>query len=204
MTAREEATEPRLDLAAVRAFFDQRAAGWDENCRHDATRIGQILDLAQIGRGQQVLDVACGTGVLFPYYLQRGVASILGVDLSPQMIACAAAKYQDPRIRLLAADVEQVQLEDYDRIVVYSALPHFSDPVRLLRRLAAALRPEGRLTVAHSESRAVIDSRHRGAASSISRSLPPAAELAAALTPFLQVDQQLDTDALYLVSGTLR
>lgn len=55
MTAREEATEPVLDLAAVRAFFDQRAAGWDENCRHDATRIGQILDLAQIGRGQQVL-----------------------------------------------------------------------------------------------------------------------------------------------------
>ena len=34
--------------------------------------INRILDLAQIRQGVRVLDVACGSGVLFPYFLERG------------------------------------------------------------------------------------------------------------------------------------
>lgn len=32
----------------------------------------------------RLLDVACGTGVLFPDYLARG-ASVTGIDISPEM-----------------------------------------------------------------------------------------------------------------------
>jgi demethylmenaquinone methyltransferase/2-methoxy-6-polyprenyl-1,4-benzoquinol methylase len=53
-------------------------------------------------RGVSVLDVACGTGVLFPDYLARNVKSVTGIDLSPAMIDVAKVKYSDPRITLVA------------------------------------------------------------------------------------------------------
>ena len=55
----------------------------------------KFLDLADIRSGVHVLDVACGTGVLFPYYLSRNVASITGVDLSADMISQARKNFNN-------------------------------------------------------------------------------------------------------------
>lgn len=44
--------------------------------------IRTILDNAGIRAGVDVLDVACGTGVLFPDYLARDVHSVTGVDIA--------------------------------------------------------------------------------------------------------------------------
>ena len=55
-----------IDKRDVIAFFDKRAAAWDaEMIRHEPV-IQAILDNAGVGNGVRVLDVACGTGVLFP------------------------------------------------------------------------------------------------------------------------------------------
>ena len=37
-------------------------------------------------KGRDILDVACGTGVLFPYYYEKGVASVTGIDISGEMV----------------------------------------------------------------------------------------------------------------------
>jgi len=55
-------------------FFDQAAAGWDAQLRRNEPVIARILDNAGVRSGVRVLDVACGTGVLIPDYLQRGAA----------------------------------------------------------------------------------------------------------------------------------
>ena len=47
--------------------------------------IGKILDNAEVGAGMHVLDVACGTGVMFDYYPERNVASVTGIDIAPEM-----------------------------------------------------------------------------------------------------------------------
>jgi malonyl-CoA O-methyltransferase len=41
--------------------------------------------------GQAVLDVGCGSGRYMLHALQRGAARVIGVDLSPQMLAHASA-----------------------------------------------------------------------------------------------------------------
>ncbi len=57
----------------VEIFFDACAPKWDEEMiRHD-DRIMKILNYAQINSGVKVLDVACGTGVLFYDYFNRHV-----------------------------------------------------------------------------------------------------------------------------------
>jgi ubiquinone/menaquinone biosynthesis C-methylase UbiE len=45
--------------------------------------IGRILDNAEVGPGMDVLDVACGTGVMFDYYVNHPEA--LPDDFHPQM-----------------------------------------------------------------------------------------------------------------------
>lgn len=65
----------------VIAFFDRCAPGWDAGTVANDEIIGKILDNTGIAAGMEVLDVACGTGVLFPYYIERGVSSVTGIDI---------------------------------------------------------------------------------------------------------------------------
>ena len=65
-----------MDKKEVAAFFDQWAADWDADMIRDDRKIGQILDAACVREGCSVLDVACGTGVLFPDYLARNAAHV--------------------------------------------------------------------------------------------------------------------------------
>ena len=186
----------------VRAFFDGLADTWDRDRDPHADILEDILDRADIVPGCRVLDVACGTGVLFPWYLARGAAAVTGVDLSPAMIRAAAAKYQDERLTLLAGDVEQLELGLFDRIVVLNALPHFPDPGRLIARLAEHLVPGGRLTVAHDRPRPVIDGVHQQTASEVSRGMLPAQETAGLFAACLHVDTVIEDGRRYIVSGT--
>ena len=79
-----------IDKRDVQAFFDRLAPDWDAGMVRNEAVIARILDNAGVCEGCTVLDVACGTGVLFPDYLARG-ASVTGIDISPEMARIAAA-----------------------------------------------------------------------------------------------------------------
>ena len=136
-----------MDKKDVIEFFDRHAPDWDaEMIRNDAV-ISTILDNANVRAGARVLDVACGTGVLVPDYLARGVASVTGIDISPEMIRIAAGKFPPDKVSFICGDVEEAALDgDYDCIVVYNAFPHFPQPQRLIDRLSGLLAPGGTLT----------------------------------------------------------
>ncbi len=186
-------------------FFDGCASSWDNNTIRDDEKINLILDYAGIKEGADVLDVACGTGVLFPDYLKRNVKRITGVDISTAMVGLAKAKFTDPRIILLAADIEKVTFtERFDRCVVYNAFPHFPDPAGLIGCLAGKLADGGRLTVAHGASRAAINNYHAGVASKVSLGLLQENELAALFAQYFSVDVVVSNDEVYIVSGVKR
>lgn len=185
----------------VRGFFDSLAGSWDADRCADAGKIRDILRAADIVPGVRVLDVACGTGVLFPFYLEFGAESVTGVDISPEMIRIARGKLSDSRIRLVCADVEEFKESGFDRIVVFNALPHFPDPERLIRSLAYRLSPGGRLTIAHDRCRAAVNGWHEQTAGSVSMGLCPAEITAQWMGRVLNVDTATDGDDRYIVSG---
>ena len=186
----------------VIAFFDRLAPQWDAELIRSDEIIGKILDGAGVDAGKRVLDVACGTGVLFPDYLARQVEQVTAVDISEEMVKIAAAKYPDAPIRVLCADVQQLPREEqFDCIMVYNAFPHFPDPEGLIRGLAEKLVPGGTLTVAHGMSRAAIDSRHNGPASKVSVGLMHEDDLAALFGKYLQVTVKISDDRMYQVTG---
>ena len=187
-------------------FFDRCAPTWDAEMIKSDTIIGKILDNAEVGEGMEVLDVACGTGVMFDYYLDRGVASVVGIDIAPEMAKIAAMKYAaDPRIQVVCGDVEEYDFgRKFDRIVVYNAFPHFPKPKRLLKTLAGLLREGGRLTIAHGASREAIDGHHSGAASKVSNGLMTADSLRKLFLPHFDVEIMVTNSRMYQVSGVKR
>lgn len=193
----------QVDTTQVKSFFNQLAPTWDSTREPNIAAIRRILDTADITPGVTVLDVACGTGVLFPFYLERQVSHITGVDLSEEMIRIAAGKFHDPRITLLAQDVEQLPSSRYDRVVIFNAFPHFPDPQRLLDTLAGHLHPDGRLTIAHDRSRHAINGHHQQQANQVSLGLPTAEEVAHLFPKVFDVDTLVDNDEIYIVSAIL-
>lgn len=186
----------------VIAFFDRLAPHWDADMIRDDAIIGAILDNAFVTAGKTVLDVACGTGVLIPDYLARGVKHVTAVDISPNMAKIAREKFaDDPRVTVLTADVETVTFDGmFDCVVVYNAFPHFPAPARLIARLSGLVRPGGTLTVAHGMSRARINTHHSGAMH-VSLGLMAADELAALFRQTLTVTTVLSDDRMYQVVG---
>ena len=189
----------------VIAFFDRLAPQWDADMiRHDDV-ISYILDGARVGPGKDVLDVACGTGVLFPDYLERNVESITAVDIAPEMVKIARSKFPQEHVTVLCGDVETLELDrKFDCIMVYNAFPHFPEPARLIERLCAMLKPGGTLTVAHGMSRQQIDNHHSGAASRVSVGLMDENALAAIFRRHLQLTVKISDDRMYQVTGQKR
>ena len=187
----------------VIAFFDRLAPGWDADMIRSDEIIACILEGAQITSGLSVLDVACGTGVLFPDYLARGVTDLTAIDIAPEMAKLAAAKF--PQVQVLCGDVEDYPFtRKFDRIMVYNAFPHFPNPEHLIQVLSGLLNPGGTLTVAHGMSRAAIDHHHEGAASKVSVGLMHEDELAAIFSKYLTVTVKISNDRMYQVTGRRR
>lgn len=184
----------------VISFFDRCAPWWDDDMIRDEEIIATILDNGGIKEGAHILDVACGTGVLFPDYLKRGAASVTGIDISPEMAKIAQSKF--PEVQVICGDVEEVEFgKNFDAVMVYNAFPHFPDPANLIRVLAGLVKPGGKLSVAHGMSRAALSSHHAGRASTVSIELLHEEELSALFAPYFDVDTVISNDRMYQVAG---
>lgn len=191
-----------MEKKTVAEFFDRCALWWDDDMIRNEEIIAAILNNGGIREGVDVLDVACGTGVLFPDYLKRGVSSVTGIDISPEMAKRAAAKF--PEVKVICGDVEQVEFDrQFDCVMVYNAFPHFPDPKKLVETLAGLVKPGGKLSVAHGMSRAALTDHHKRA-SAVSIDLIHEKELAAILSKWFDVDVVISTDRMYQVCGVRR
>ncbi len=186
----------------VISFFDKNAFVWDEQMIRDDKIIDMILANAGVSGDKDVLDVACGTGVLIPDYLARNVASVTAVDISSEMVKMAKQKFQQQNVHIICGDIETIELpQKYDNIVVYNAFPHFAEPQVLIKRLVTLLKPDGMLTVAHGMSRERINACHAGVASHVSIGLLEIEELAAIFRQELEVVVQIADEHMYQVVG---
>ena len=193
-----------MDKQEIIQFFDNHAAAWDaEMIRHEDV-IDEILNNAHIGEGMHVLDVACGTGVLIPDYLSRGVAHVTGIDISQKMAEIAAEKFEASKVEIICGDVETYDFgEKFDCIMVYNAFPHFPNPKLLIEVLTGLLNPGGRLCVAHGMSKEWIDKHHEDGAKQISVRLMEATELAEIFEKGLKVTTCISDERMYQVVGVL-
>lgn len=140
-----------------RAIWDGVAPGWSrwgaEFERGAATVTARLLELGGAAPGQRVLDVGSGTGEP-SLSAARAVAPgghVVGVDLSPAMVAAArAAADGDPNVEFVLGPVETVALPPHSFDIALSrwSLTFAADRVELLRAVAELLKPDGVLAAA--------------------------------------------------------
>lgn len=96
-------------------------------------------------RGKRLLDLGCGFGWIARWAVEQGAASVLGVDLSENMLSRARAETADPRVRYLRADLESLELPHDAFDVAYSslALHYVGDFQRLVGVVLCALVSRG-------------------------------------------------------------
>lgn len=191
-----------MDKKSVRAFFDACAPKWDDDMIKSERIIEKIMDGARVGEGKAVLDVACGTGVLFSDYLGRNVKSVTAIDLSPAMVEIARGKAAGESVEVLCGDAEQYDFgRTFDCVMVYNAFPHFPDSRRALLSLSRLVATGGTLTVAHGMSREQLMRHHSGSASAVSVDLPELSELVKMLPPSFSPIVQIADDAMYQLTA---
>jgi demethylmenaquinone methyltransferase/2-methoxy-6-polyprenyl-1,4-benzoquinol methylase len=190
---------------AVKAYFDSQAEHWDRHTRHDPHKLRYIMRVLDLHAGQRVLDVACGTGVLFPWLLHRNPELLMGIDISEAMTERARAKCQDRRLRVVTADYYHLAAGAFDRIILYDAYPHFFDKEKLAQKTFNLLADGGRFIVAHDKGRetinAVHDARGAGECSVPLRSIDIEC---CWFEPYFSIDNRTDNEGLYVFSGVKR
>ncbi|MDH3212984.1 MAG: ubiquinone/menaquinone biosynthesis methyltransferase [Myxococcales bacterium] len=136
---------------AVRAMFDRIAPRYDLLNRLLTGSLDQrwrrrALDLAAVGEGDVVLDLACGTGDLGALARRRG-ARVLGVDFAGVMLR--EARRRGIEADWLQADAEQLPLPDHsvDIVVCGFALRNFVSLPAIFAEMARVLVPQGRIAL---------------------------------------------------------
>lgn len=198
-----DSTQSRQD------YFNDLSGRWDGFTDGERVRmaIREVLAAVSIDQEEHVVDLGCGTGnltsVLTEILGPRG--TVTAVDFSGAMIDVARNKVRDPRVRWLVADAARLPLEDIsiDRVICFSAWPHFPDPSAAARELFRILRPGGMLHILHINSRESINAVHGGVGGAIGHDvLPSARDLAGVLRLCgFEVCEEVDTDTAYRVAG---
>lgn len=108
-----------------------------------------LLARAGVVEGQQVLDVACGTGVVAraARELVGPSGEVSGVDLNPAMVA--VARERAPEIDWRVGDATSLPFDDesFDVAVCQSALFFFPDRAGACREMARVVRPGGKVAL---------------------------------------------------------
>jgi demethylmenaquinone methyltransferase/2-methoxy-6-polyprenyl-1,4-benzoquinol methylase len=143
------APDPQLAIARYRAH----APGYDASAaRTMALRRRTVARLA-LQPGQTVLDVACGTGLSLPL-LHAGVGAagrVVGVELSPEMLALARARSAREgwrNVTLIESAMETVEIPGPVDAILFNFTHDVLRSAPALERIFAAARPGARVAVA--------------------------------------------------------
>lgn len=141
----------------VRAVFGARASMYVASAAHtDPAVLSRMVELAQPQPSWLVLDVATGTGhtafAFAPY-----VAEVVGIDLTPQMLAEAEKLAQSrgiTNVRFLEADVHELPFDDetfddevFDLVTCRRAAHHFGDVKGALSEMVRVLKSGGLMLI---------------------------------------------------------
>lgn len=156
----------------IEEFFDKLAPTWDEGDHTYDKRVGPLLDRLPIKKGDDVLDLACGTGVITGLLHEKSEIEVTGLDLSSKMIEIARTKYSKaPWAKFEAGDFLEYSGKSFDWIIIYNAYPHFLDPNSLAKKLHACLKENGHFAIIHSLGRKALEKHHKGISENKSRIL---------------------------------
>lgn len=161
------------NAAVQRKFFNGLAPTWREDEKLDNKVISSLLAPVNLKRGDCVLDIACGTGVLDEYLLSLGL-SVDGIDVAENMIDRARKNAANRGVNYIVGDFYTYRSKPYDCLLAFDCYPHFKDKLLFEEQAYSLLNPQGTLWIFFDASKVAINAHHAKHDKSISVGLESA------------------------------
>lgn len=189
-------------------FFDRLAAEWDLMfTTEDLERLTHIVYALDVAEGMEILDLGCGTGILFDMLRRRvgNSGSVTGVDFSFEMTQRAHRNFPFENVNVIDADATSLPFADstFDLAVAFSAFPHFSDQQKAVDEIHRVLKNGKKFYIIHLiSSREVAEVHHRIGGIVAHDELPPETRLRKMLNTSKFTDVAVDDHTgLYLATA---
>lgn len=131
-------------------MVDWSAGSYEATAAELAPAAEAVVERSGVGAGDDVVDVACGTGNAALVAASRG-ARVVGIDGAPRLLSVAEARAVELGLDVewREGDLELLPAEDATADVVLSVFGVIfaRDPAAALGEIARVLRPEGRAFV---------------------------------------------------------
>jgi ubiquinone/menaquinone biosynthesis C-methylase UbiE len=133
--------------------FTRQAVPFSEiHARDDAEVHRLLIDTAGIGPDDEVLDVACGPGLVACAVAKVG-RHVTGIDLTPAMIDQARGRQHSlglTNLTWVVGDAQPLPFPDasFSRVITRYSFHHLTDPAGAFAEMVRVCRPGGRVTVA--------------------------------------------------------
>ena len=190
-----------IDKSVVINFFNSICDEYDSHNHQNVETIHTILSYADV-TNKDVLDIACGPGVLFDMYHNMNIKSLAAIDISEKMIEKCKSKFPNYCINYYCMDAEEMSFENtYDSIVLFNAFPHIAHPEVLVQKVYTALRNNGTFTIAHGSSREIIDNCHSKLPDNLSRKLWELSKFTDLLSTHFDIETAIDNNQMIIIVG---
>jgi SAM-dependent methyltransferase len=190
-----------LEIATdQRKYFNRLADVFDTPQPSEVMdRLRQIVIAAELHRGEVVLDVGTGAGVLIPLFESYRPSVVFACDLAEQMLRRVQQRY--PWVIVFQCDVVVLPLKaaSVDVVFMNAMYGNIANKAAACSNVSNVLKPNGRLVVSHPEGRGFVEElRARG--DLFIESFPEQEEFRTLLEPRrLEVVTYRDEPELYLM-----
>lgn len=117
----------------------------DETATEHLHRYKIAMDLC---KGKSVLDIACGEGY-GSSFLADVASSVIGVDIDPEAVSFAAAKYKKKNLEYRVGNCAAIPAENesVDVLVSFETIEHHDQHEEMMREVKRVLKPGGLLII---------------------------------------------------------
>jgi ubiquinone/menaquinone biosynthesis C-methylase UbiE len=168
-------------------------------------RLEKIVEQGRINRGDTVLDVGSGTGILIPIIKKYEPRWIYACDLSAAMLEQLNSK-QYPGVETILADVRDLTLPDssIDVVFINSCYGNIVDKPGAFNNLSRMIKPHGRMVISHPLGKSFTRSMRERASFPLDP-FPEKTEAEELFRPFgFEIEVFIDEPRLYILVATLR
>jgi SAM-dependent methyltransferase len=167
-------------------------------------RLKTIVQMADITRGDVVLDVGTGTGILIPLIREHEPSRIIACDLSEEMLVHLRKNH--PYVETIVSDIRDLSLPDgsVDVVFINACYPNIAHKPGSFENISRMMRPRGRAVISHPMGKSFIDSLKENSPFPLD-DFPERSEAEALFQPY-QFDVQafVDEPDLYVLVMTKR
>ena len=148
---------------AHRDYFNRLAPEWNGRMGDDPGFQGWVARFG-VSSGECVLDVGAGTGRMTKHLAEQvgRAGTVVAVDVAEKMLSEARRLLGSRPPYWVCGDVDSLSFRPgvFDKVLCFSAFPHFVSPQTALEEMRRVLKKQGRLLILHASSSQQMNAFH--------------------------------------------